>query len=97
MVVFLTTENDDDATKSLGLELGENPEIVLIGHSFGGLTIMKWLEQRYYEDERNRSNIAGMQQRERGIADVGDKMLVLAEIQLQLDALFAGLYRFDPH
>ena len=51
------SNDDDDATKSLGLELGENPEVVLIGHSFGGLTIMKWLEQRYHEDERNSSNI----------------------------------------
>ncbi|KAL7455302.1 hypothetical protein ACHAWC_006846 [Mediolabrus comicus] len=52
----LADSNDDDATKSLGLELGENPKIVLIGHSFGGLTIMKWLEQRYDGDERNTSN-----------------------------------------
>ena len=53
-----SSNDDDGATKSLGLELGENPKIVLIGHSFGGLTIMKWLEQRYHEDERNSSNIS---------------------------------------
>ena len=48
------SSNDDATTKSLGLELGENPKIVLIGHSFGGLTIMKWLEQTY-GDESNTS------------------------------------------
>ena len=48
--------NNDDATKSLGLGLDENPKIVLIGHSFGGLTIMKWLEQRYLGDGSNTIN-----------------------------------------
>lgn len=55
----------DDYEKSLsGLELGENPQIALIGHSFGGLTIMKWLEQYYEDDGRNddeqRINLAGV-------------------------------------
>ena len=44
---FLRGISDDD-DNSLGLGLGEDPQVVLIGHSFGGLTIMKWLEQ-YYE------------------------------------------------
>jgi pimeloyl-ACP methyl ester carboxylesterase len=46
---FLRGLSDNDSN-CLGLELGPNPRIVLIGHSFGGLTIMKWLEQYYAED-----------------------------------------------
>ncbi|KAL3805889.1 hypothetical protein HJC23_007850 [Cyclotella cryptica] len=45
----------------LGLNLGDNPQIVLIGHSFGGLTIMKWLEQYYSEStDRMDINLAGV-------------------------------------
>ena len=35
----------DKSPYNLGLDLGDNPQVVLIGHSFGGLTIMKWLEE----------------------------------------------------
>ncbi|KAL7540822.1 hypothetical protein ACHAXR_013033 [Thalassiosira sp. AJA248-18] len=60
---FLRGLSDSDAN-NLGLQLGENPQIVLIGHSFGGLTIMKWLEQYYGEEEDNSSdqkiNLAGV-------------------------------------
>jgi len=52
---FLRGLSDDDAN-SLGLELGEDPKIVLLGHSFGGLTIMKWLEQYYGEEEERNIN-----------------------------------------
>lgn len=46
---------------NLGLDLGDKPQIVLVGHSFGGLTIMKWLEQ-YYSESTNRTdvNLAGV-------------------------------------
>lgn len=47
---FLRGLSDGD-DRSLGLDLGEDPRIVLLGHSFGGLTIMKWLEQYYDEDD----------------------------------------------
>ena len=47
------SDNDDN---NLGLELGKNPQIVLLGHSFGGLTIMKWLEQYYGEEEESINN-----------------------------------------
>ena len=58
-------DGDDDAKYNLGLELGKNPPIALLGHSFGGLTIMKWLEQYYDEDTednaKNQSiNLAGV-------------------------------------
>ena len=60
---FLKGLSDDD-TASLGLGLGNDPKIVLIGHSFGGLTIMKWLEQLYgddnSEDNANNVNLAGV-------------------------------------
>lgn len=42
----------DNSDGALGLGLGINPQIALIGHSFGGLTIMKWLEQ-YYSQSPN--------------------------------------------
>jgi pimeloyl-ACP methyl ester carboxylesterase len=42
--------DDEKAHGNLGLDLGKSPRIVLIGHSFGGLAIMKWLEQ-YYDDD----------------------------------------------
>lgn len=41
---------DANNSYTLGFKLGENPQIVLLGHSFGGLTIMKWLEH-YYEEK----------------------------------------------
>jgi len=50
----LSDGDHDDNT--LGLELGYDPQIALIGHSFGGLTIMKWLEQYYGEDNNNNNN-----------------------------------------
>jgi pimeloyl-ACP methyl ester carboxylesterase len=52
----------DDNTASLGLGLGNDPKIVLIGHSFGGLTIMKWLEQTYGDNNNNPKdiNLAGV-------------------------------------
>jgi pimeloyl-ACP methyl ester carboxylesterase len=65
-------EDDEDDTSnannwSLGLQLGIRPRVVLVGHSFGGLAIMKWLEQYYDDDEdevkrkRNNSiNLAGV-------------------------------------
>ena len=49
---FLRGLSDKDSQHSLGLELGNNPQIALVGHSFGGLTIMKWLEQ-YYDEEND--------------------------------------------
>ena len=52
---FLKGLSDDD-TASLGLELGNDPKIVLIGHSFGGLTIMKWLEQIYDDNNTDNNN-----------------------------------------
>jgi len=52
---FLKGLSDDD-TASLGLGLGDDPKIVLIGHSFGGLTIMKWLEQMYGDNNDDNSN-----------------------------------------
>ena len=42
---------DANNSYTLGFKLGENPQIVLLGHSFGGLTIMKWLEQKYEEKD----------------------------------------------
>lgn len=49
-----------DGDSSLGFGLGKNPQIVLLGHSFGGLTIMKWLE-KFYESEKSQSiNLAGV-------------------------------------
>lgn len=53
---FLRGLSDDDDVSDLGFELGDNPQIVLMGHSFGGLTIMKWLEQYYDEDEIENTN-----------------------------------------
>ena len=38
-------------THNLGFELGDNPQVVVLGHSFGGLSIMKWLEKFYSERE----------------------------------------------
>ena len=56
--------NDDNTASSLGLGLGDDPKIVLIGHSFGGLTIMKWLEQTYGDNNNSNSskdiNLAGV-------------------------------------
>eukprot|EP00984_Skeletonema_dohrnii_P025673 scaffold14845_cov115-Skeletonema_dohrnii-CCMP3373.AAC.5 len=52
---FLKGLSDDDAA-TLGLELGDDPKIVLIGHSFGGLTIMKWLERMYGDNNDDNSN-----------------------------------------
>mmetsp|Transcript_29712 Transcript_29712/g.45963 ORF Transcript_29712/g.45963 Transcript_29712/m.45963 type:complete len:408 (-) Transcript_29712:103-1326(-) len=52
---FLKGLSDDD-TASLGLGLGDDPKILLIGHSFGGLTIMKWLEQTYGDNNDDNSN-----------------------------------------
>ncbi len=52
---FLRGLSDNDSN-SLGMELGVLPRIVIIGHSFGGLTIMKWLEQ-YYTDDNEDANI----------------------------------------
>ena len=49
----------DDDDHSLGLNLGRSPQIVLLGHSFGGLTIMKWLE-KYYQNERASCALAGV-------------------------------------
>ena len=37
----------DKSPNNIGLNLGDSPQIVLIGHSFGGLTIMKFLEEFY--------------------------------------------------
>ena len=49
-----------DGDSSLGFGLGESPQIVLVGHSFGGLTIMKWLE-KFYESEKSQSiNLVGV-------------------------------------
>ena len=49
-----------DGDSSLGFGLGGNPRIILVGHSFGGLTIMKWLE-KFYESEKLQSiNLAGV-------------------------------------
>ncbi|KAL3764662.1 hypothetical protein ACHAW5_000293 [Stephanodiscus triporus] len=62
---FLRGLSDNDSN-CLGLELGENPPVCLIGHSFGGLTIMKWLEQYYSEDDADNNikktgiNLAGV-------------------------------------
>jgi pimeloyl-ACP methyl ester carboxylesterase len=52
---FLKGLSDHD-TASLGLGLGDSPKIVLIGHSFGGLTIMKWLEQTYGDNNKKNNN-----------------------------------------
>ena len=43
-------DGDDTEEGNLELKLGKSPRIVLIGHSFGGLAIMKWLEQYYDND-----------------------------------------------
>ncbi|KAL7515492.1 hypothetical protein ACHAXN_013129 [Cyclotella atomus] len=48
------------SSNNLGLELGDNPQVVLIGHSFGGLTIMKWLEKYYSSSDRADVNLAGV-------------------------------------
>ena len=47
---------------NLGLDLGDIPRVVLIGHSFGGLTIMKWLEKNYSSNyaDKNEINLAGV-------------------------------------
>ena len=47
---------------NLGLNLGDDPQIVLIGHSFGGLTIMKWLEEYFssHTKVRNEISLAGV-------------------------------------
>ena len=51
---------------NIGLNLGDDPKIVLIGHSFGGLTIMKFLEEYYSNslltknNEDERINLAGV-------------------------------------
>ena len=50
----------DKSPNSIGLNLGENPSIVIIGHSFGGLTIMKWLEQYYSSAPEERIDLAGV-------------------------------------
>ena len=55
---FLRGLSDTDTDNNLGLELGDNPDIVLLGHSFGGLTIMKWLEEYYGEDGEGDTNNA---------------------------------------
>ncbi|KAL7534712.1 hypothetical protein ACHAWF_004922 [Thalassiosira exigua] len=52
-------------SNNLGLALGNNPRIALIGHSFGGLTIQKWLEQYYGLGEESNAkeqsiNLAGV-------------------------------------
>ena len=52
---FLRGLSDNDVS-SLGLDLGNNPDVVLIGHSFGGLTIMKWLERIYGDENSNSSS-----------------------------------------
>ncbi|KAL9185074.1 hypothetical protein ACHAXT_002851 [Thalassiosira profunda] len=59
---FLRGLSDEDANYDLGLGLGDDPEVVLLGHSFGGLTIMKWLEKYYDEESGNRDdiNLAGV-------------------------------------
>lgn len=59
---FLKGLSDGD-TASLGLGLGNDPKIVLVGHSFGGLTIMKWLEQTYGDNTNAKDddvNLAGV-------------------------------------
>lgn len=52
----------NNSRNNLGLNLGNNPQIVLIGHSFGGLTIMKWLEEFYSPSNSNKKdiNLAGV-------------------------------------
>ena len=55
----LSDASDGDGTDAnnsytLGFKLGENPQIILLGHSFGGLTIMKWLE--HYNEEKDTEN-----------------------------------------
>jgi len=59
---FLRGLSDDDDDNNLGLGLGENPDIVLLGHSFGGLTIMKWLEEYYGEEEEEEGESDNKQQ-----------------------------------
>lgn len=48
------------SSNNLGLELGDDPQVILIGHSFGGLTIMKWLEKYYLSSDRSDVNLAGV-------------------------------------
>ena len=65
LTAFLKGLSDDNEECSLGLELGSHPEIVLIGHSFGGLTVMKWLEQTFNNNDTNNNesqeiNLAGV-------------------------------------
>mmetsp|Transcript_5413 Transcript_5413/g.11592 ORF Transcript_5413/g.11592 Transcript_5413/m.11592 type:complete len:427 (+) Transcript_5413:69-1349(+) len=58
---FLRGLSDDDQNQEFGLGLGGNPEIVLIGHSFGGLTTMKWLETFYdKKDEKGHDHDDGI-------------------------------------
>ena len=53
---FLTGLSDTDPLYNLGFELGENPQVVVLGHSFGGLSIMKWLEKYHSEREDTDTN-----------------------------------------
>ena len=53
------SDNTNSKYSGLGLGLGENPKVVLIGHSFGGLTIMKWLET-FYGEENNAEKESGI-------------------------------------
>jgi len=49
------------------------------------------------EIESDLGLLAGMEQWEGGVGDVDDQVLVLAQIELQLNALLTGLDRLDPH
>lgn len=71
---FLRGLSDDDAS-CLGLGLGVNPPVVVVGHSFGGLTIMKWLEKVYGYGEDADADAKGKEANERTINLAGVSLM----------------------